>query len=520
MELFDHGNSSGAGTRPSRRVAAWLVVVAATLLSGLALTLVTAVAASTDPAAGLPDDAESTLALRTQQQLPTPRYVPVVAVFDREGARLTASDRAAVTALVTDLRPLAAAQQRVFHSFSEDGQAALVGVPLSTDLSDSKQRAAVEAVRKRVATDLPAGLVVNVTGGPAFATDLGAVFDGADQTLLLTTVGVVAVLLLLTYRSPWLWSVPLIVIGTADQVAAKMVALAVDGFGFHVDEATIGITSVLVFGAGTNYALLLIARYREELRLLDDRFDAMRVALSQAAPAILASSSTVVLALLSLGFAVSPSNRGLGFSAAIGVATAVAYALVVLPAVLLLFGRGLFWPFVPRPGQDEPTRTGFWSRVGCFVTARPVPVTIASVVVLGVLSAGAVGLTTGLSQTEQFRAKPESVVGQQVLGAHFAAGASEPTTILAAPVLTQQVAQAARTVDGVTSVRPGASGSRTVELEAVLSAAPESAASAALIEELRSAVHQVDPSALVEGTDDRHSTRSGPRSGTGQSSCR
>ena len=252
----------------------------AVLLSGLALALVAGARTSTDPTAGLPDDAESTSALRAQQQLPATEYAPAIAVFDRGGERLTAADRRAVAARVTALRPLAAQGQRTFPQFSEDGQAALVGVPLSTSLSESAVRDAVQAIREAAAEDLPAGLEVSVTGGPAFETDLGAVFDGADVRLLLTTVAVVALLLLLTYRSPWLWLVPLAVVGTADQVAAKAVAVAVDLFGFTVDESTIGITSVLVFGAGTNYALLLIARYREELRLLEDRYDAMRVALS------------------------------------------------------------------------------------------------------------------------------------------------------------------------------------------------------------------------------------------------
>src|SRR6185295_10095357 len=208
-------------------------------------------------------------------------------------------------------------------------------------------------------------------------------FSGANITLLAVTASVVALLLIVTYRSPVLWLVPLAVIAFADRVAAVVGSAIAEAVGMQPDESTIGITSVLVFGAGTNYALLIIARYREELRLLDDRYDAMLVALSQAAPAILASSSTVVLALLSLGFAVNPGNRGLGFAAAIGIVTAVIYALVVLPAALLVFGRGLFWPFVPRPGQAEPTRSGFWAKLGRFVTGRPVPVAVASILVLG-----------------------------------------------------------------------------------------------------------------------------------------
>ena len=203
-----------------------------------------------------------------------------------------------------------------------------------------------------------------VTGGPAFAADIGKVFDGADVRLLGATAGVVALLLLITYRSPWLWLVPLSVVGTGDQVAAKVLAALSRATDIRADGAVTGITSVLVFGAGTNYALLLIARYREELRRTEDRHDAMRAALRSAAPAILASSCTVILALLSLALADDPFITSLGYAGAAGIAIALAFALLVLPAAMVLFGRRLFWPFVPRLGQDEPTRTGPWSRVG------------------------------------------------------------------------------------------------------------------------------------------------------------
>lgn len=499
MEIFT------AGTRRRRslltRRTAWLVVVVAILLSGLAIALVAAADTGTAPGADLPDGAESTLALQAQQRLPATKYAPAVAVFDRDGQRLSATDRRAVGEKVSELGWLAAPGQRTFPVFSDDGQAAVVGVPLATALSESGQRSAVEAIRAAAARDLPEALSARVTGGPAFETDLGAVFDGANTKLLATTAGVVALLLLLTYRSPFLWLVPLTVVGVADQVAGKQVSLAVDLFGFTIDGSTVGITSVLVFGAGTNYALLLIARYREELRLLDDRFDAMRVALSQAAPAILASSSTVVLALLSLGFAVTPTIRGLGFSAAIGIVTAVVYALVVLPAALVVFGRRLFWPFVPRAGQDEPTRHGLWSRVGRLVTSRPTPVAVVSVLVLVALGTGLVGLRTGLSQTEQFRVAPESVVGQQILGEHFAAGTSEPTSIITTPTRAAAVSEAAAGVEGVDSVRKAAGDDRAIQLDAVLSADPASSASFELVKALRATVHEVDASALVGGAD-------------------
>jgi RND superfamily putative drug exporter len=265
-------------------------VVVALALSGAVLGSGVTAETASNATANLPNDAESAEAARLQDRLSSAQSAPAIVVYDRRGDRLTAADRRAVAAEVRELTPLASDSQRVFPVLAEDGRAAFVGVPLSTSIPESDLAGPVGNIRAAASTDLPDGLRARVTGGPAFTVDLSKVFDGADTRLLATTAGVVALLLLLTYRSPWLWLVPLTVVGLADQVAAKALAAGTHVFGFAADGATTGITSVLVFGAGTNYALLLIARYREELRREADRYDAMRVALGRAAPAILASS--------------------------------------------------------------------------------------------------------------------------------------------------------------------------------------------------------------------------------------
>jgi RND superfamily putative drug exporter len=298
----------------------------------------------------------------------------------------------------------------------------------------------------------------------------------------------VALLLLITYRSPWLWLVPLVVVGVADRVAAQAVALTTELTSLRVDESTTGIVSVLVFGAGTNYALLLIARYREELRHHDDRHAAIASALGQAAPAILASSGTVILALLTLGIAGTPSNQTLGFAGAIGIATALAYALLVLPAALVLFGRRLFWPFVPQVGAADPARSGVWARAGRLVVRRPAVVAGASVALLAVMAAGALGIRVGLSQTEQFTTKPESVIGQENLSRAFPAGATSPAVVLVRPGDAERALAAAQAVPGVSRVAKGDASSDLVQLDAVLDAAPGTAASFDTIRALRQSV--------------------------------
>lgn len=482
----------------------WAVVLVAVVLSGAFLAAGVSANTADNATSNLPTDAESAQASRIQQSLSSSDYVPALAVFDRGGATLTRADKDAIAQRVQALADIASDDQRVVPVFAEDGKAAFVAVPLAADIPEADLTAPVQKIREVAASDLPDGLQAHVTGGPAFTVDLSKVFDGANVRLLATTAGVVALLLLITYRSPWLWLVPLTVVGLADQVGAQALAVGTHVFGFATDGASTGISSVLVFGAGTNYALLIIARYREELRRDDDRYAAMAHALRRAAPAILASSGTVVLALLCLGFADNPSSRSIGFGGAIGIVTAVLFALLVLPAAMTIFGRALFWPFVPRLGQDEPTRSGPWSRVARFVTTRRVLVSVIGVVVLVALALPLTGVRTGLSQTEQFRAKPDSVVGQTVLGEHFAAGASQPTTILVpaeAAGAAGQVKRAVGKVAGVQRVQRAGHDDSWVELDAVLSAAPGSSAAFDDVAAIRSAARNVDRGVLVGGSD-------------------
>ena len=211
---------------------------------------------------------------------------------------------------------------------SDDGHAALIVVPVTVGSDNTENAETIKELRTVVGERAPSGLSLLVTGGPAFGVDVAAAFDGADFTLLLVTILIVAVLLVLTYRSPVLWLVPLTVVGLADQLANKATAALGDALGLYFDA---GIISVLVFGAGTNYALLLISRYREELRAHEDHRVALAVAWRRTLPPIVASNVTVVLALLTLVFAVIPGTRGLGVAAAAGLLIALVAVLFVLP---------------------------------------------------------------------------------------------------------------------------------------------------------------------------------------------
>ena len=237
---------------------------------------------------------------------------------------------------------------------SEDKTAAIVAVPV-VSASNTDNIDKVEELRDQLRDDAPDGVEVQVTGPAAIQADIGQVFDGADIRLLAATAAVVAILLIITYRSPVLWLVPLTVVGVADRFAAIVSTNVLEAVNVAWDESTVGILSVLVFGAGTDYALLLISRYRDELKTTESRHEAMAHALRRTAEAVLSSATTVVLGLLTLLLSADPDDpRASGLACAVGVVIAATFALVVLPAALVLFGRWVFWPRVPHVGRRRP----------------------------------------------------------------------------------------------------------------------------------------------------------------------
>jgi RND superfamily putative drug exporter len=386
---------------------------------------------------------------------------------------------------------------------SEDGKVAVITVLLDEIEDVALQAERMAEMRALAKEGMPSGLDVYITGQEGFQVDISGVFAGANFTLLLATVIIVAVLLLITYRSPVLWLVPLIVIGVADGMAGQIAPqLATIFLGAPADGSVTGILSVLVFGAGTNYALLLIARYREELLLNEDRHQAMNKALKGVTPAVLASGGTVALALLTLLFAELGGNRTLGLVVAGGIIMAMFAALVVLPAAIVVFGRGLFWPFVPKFGGVNKSEKGLWAKLGRGVSKRPVIVSIAGFVILAILSFGATGVKVGLSSTEQFRVAPEAAVGQDVFAEAFPAGATSPAIVIANNGFEDEVASAAEKVSGVAEVIIRDSNSDITKIDVVLDAESQSEAAYTIIRDLRTELRAIDGAdALVGGLD-------------------
>ncbi|RLV54973.1 MMPL family transporter [Aeromicrobium phragmitis] len=500
MESFDHRTNNFPLARLVGRGRSVLILVLGVLVSGLVIAFAPEPTTGSEAGSNLPDDAESALAIEALQSLPDADEAPAFIVFSREDGALTEADLGTIAQRAQDLAQELGVQASPPIP-SEAGDVALVTLPVESGLTSDENSQIVDTIREAASSDLPRGLTAQVTGAPAVFADLGEVFSGADTRLLLVTASVVALLLIVTYRSPWLWLVPLAVIGVGDRVAAKVLEAFSAWADFPIDGSITGITSVLVFGAGTNYALLLIARYREELRRHASRHDAMRFAVGAAAPAILSSSGTVVLGLLALLIADSPFVSRIGMAGAIGIVVAVVFALVVLPAAMSLPGRWLFWPFVPRYGDEDPRHRGWWHGVGRAVTSRPWPVLVTSLALLIAMAAGTLSLRTGLGQSEQFLDTPESIQAQETLSDAFAAGTSSPTRIATTPERVDAVVEAANGVKGVDRATPAGASDSVAEVTVVLAAEPESDEAIATIGEVRSAIDEADPDALVGGTD-------------------
>jgi len=368
--------------------------------------------------------------------------------------------------------------------------------------------AIVEALREDFAPfakDL--GFDSYVTGAGGLIGDLFGAFGDLDSTLLLTTLGVVAFILIIVYRSPFLWILPLLSAVFALSTAGGIIYLLAKNNVIDVNGQSQGILSVLVLGAGTDYALLLISRYREELHHHDKPVAAMRAAYKGTFEPIVASGATVSLGLLVLLLSDLSGNRGLGPIGAIGVVVAVITMVTLLPAFLVLFGRWIFWPRIPRFDDADSQLTGTWAKVGSLVERRPRRAWVMTGLLLVVLAAFSTTLKTdGLSTSESFTGNPESVVGQKLLLNHFPGGEGDPTKVILENELIPAVSAKLQGVEGVTAVAPEANAAGVIVknglsiLNVTLSTAPDSRESRDRIPAIREAVKSIDDSILVGGT--------------------
>lgn len=449
----------------------------------------------------LPETAESTQALEKLEAFRDPNAIPTAIVYERADG-LTDEDLANAAAHAQEFAGLDGVEGEVLGPIpSEDGQAAQTIVTFNLGANGwSVMPDRVEQIRD--ITGETDGLNVHVAGAGGQAADSAEAFEGLDGTLLFATLGVVVFILLFTYRSPILWLLPIVSAIVALVVAQAVIYFAAKNFDLTVNGQSQGILTVLVIGAGTDYALLLVARYREELRRHEDRHEAMAFALHRAAPAIIASGSTVILGMLCLLLAQMNSTAGLGPVSAIGIAVGLLVMITLLPALLVITGRWIFWPQRPKFGSAEPTSQGFWAKTGHRISKAPRQVWIVTSVLLaiaclGIFKLDADGLTTEESYTKEF----DSVVGQQVLARHGLTDESNPVLIVANPDQASEVAAAVEGIDGLGEVAEPVVLGDVAFLSIPMLGDPLAASAFETVEQVRDAVHAVPGAdALVAGT--------------------
>ncbi|MEU9237240.1 MMPL family transporter [Streptomyces subrutilus] len=468
--------------------------------------------ATNDQAAFLPRSAESTQVLEARKAFEKEQSVPAIVVWSGSaaGAKVNSEQQQAATRAVGDLvgEPgIAGAPSPGL--VSDDGQAIQAVVPLAPDLGEELP-AVLEEVRQ-AAQRVP-GTSVGIAGPAASQADLSDAFSGIDGLLVGVALGAVLLILLLVYRSVLL---PLVIIVSAVfalGLACAMVYALADRGAVRVDGQVQGILSILVIGAATDYALLLAARFREELARRGDRTEAALAAVRRSAGAITASAATVALGLLALLASDLTNNRALGPVGAIGIVCSVLAALTFLPAVLALLGRAAYWPAVPRAGDAADEGHGVWRRIAGLIDRGPRRVWVSTALLLVVLAGFSPALSSkGVPLDEIFVNDAPSVAAQQTLARHFPGGSGNPAVIIAEAGRVDEVRAAAERTDGVATVLPATAGGRPgagaplvvegrVRLDATLEAAADSDAAKETVQRLRERVHAVPGAdALVGG---------------------
>ncbi|CAL9446660.1 Apo-petrobactin exporter [Streptomyces sp. enrichment culture] len=442
----------------------------------------------------LPDSADSTQVARVQDELPGGESTDLVLVYHRGGG-LTDADRRTAAGQIAEVRGAYDLTGEPRGVPSKDGSTLMYPVSSTQPGQDEEARDAfVDGVRE--IAEGGGGLSAEVGGPGALNTDMNKVFETLDATLLFATLGVVTVLLVLIYRSPFLWLVPLAVAGVA-AVAAMAAGYGLhELFGVTVTGQSGGVMTVLVLGAGTDYALLLIARYREELRRHERPYDAMRTALRGCGPAVLASSGTVAAGLLCLLAADLNSSSGMGPVGMAGVLAALVAMTTLLPAVLVLLGRRVFWPLIPAFGSEPRARRSLFAAMGTSATRRPAAVLAGGGVLLGALALGTLNLSGGIRQEDSFTERPESITAMRTLAREYPERSSRPLTVIAPDDRAEAVLERARATDGVAEAVPGRGGAGWTEIAVFATAPPETPAETRTIEALRD---RLDPEGAYVG---------------------
>jgi RND superfamily putative drug exporter len=489
-----------AGTLTGR-VTKWVVLVLWLVAVGVAGAFASKLidVQNNEASSWLPASAESTRAFEKLEPFQDPDAIATVVVYERaEG--LSQADVAAAKEDAAEFAGMEGVEGEVLGpQLSEDGQVAQTLVTFNFGPNGWMEMPDVaDELRDIAAID---GANVYISGAGGQAADASEVFEGIDGTLLYATLGVVIMILLLTYRSPTLWLLPIMCAGVALTVSQGLIYFLAKYADLTVNGQSQAILTILVIGAGTDYALLLVARYREELRRHQDRHEAMAFALHRAAPAILASAATVIAGMLCLLFAEMNSTAGLGPVVAIGVGVTFLVMVTLLPALLVIVGRWIFWPRRPDFGSPEPTSSGVWAKIGRRIAVRPRRVWVVTSVLLAIACLGLLRLdTAGLPTEDSYTEELGSITGQEVLTEHGLVDASNTVMVVSNADEAGAVREAMTGIEGVGEPSEPVVQDDVGFVQATLSGDVAASSTFDTIEEVRDRVHAVEGAeALVGG---------------------
>ena len=516
-DALEHMHRKIAGSLTGR-ITKWIVLAAALVVTGIMATFSTQLAdvQNNEASSWLPESAESTRVLDELSESVDPNDIPTLVVYHRDGG-LTEDDLAQIEEHGPQIAELDGVTDQGVLTPAAAEAAAAQGAPVPTLVSDDGEVAylyfvlnfgdegwqaipdAADEIREIATLD---GGEVHLAGFGGQAADSAEAFEGIDTNLIMITLAVVVVILLFTYRSPILWMLPIFCAVVANTVATGLVYLLAKYAGLTVNGQSQAILSILVIGAGTDYALLLVARYREELRRHADRHEAMAFALHRAAPAIFASAATVAVGMLCLSFADLNSTAGLGPVNAIGVVVTMLVMVTLLPALLVICGRWVFWPKRPGFGSPEPTADGLWAGVGRRISHRPRRVWV---ITTGLLLLACLGLfrldASGLSTEDTYTKEFDSIKGQKLLEEHGLSDNSNTIQVVTDADSVDDVLASIEGIDGLGTpgeVQPLGDG--RAWFEATIDADISSSTAADIVDASREAVHAVDGAeALVGG---------------------
>ncbi|MFG2500380.1 MMPL family transporter [Streptomyces sp. NPDC048441] len=479
---------------PSGRVGKWVVIAiwAVVLVPALMLAGKLGDAEENDNSAWLPGNAESTAVVEQAQKLMPADSVPAIVIYDRAGG-VTGADLAKAQADAKAFQSIDNVVGRPQEPVkSQDGKAIQTIVQVHKDKSGWEGLGKVVDSMTDVGKKDADGLSFHVAGPAGYGADSIKAFGGGGALTTITALVVVAILLI-TYRSPVLPLLPLITVGVALMAAEALIYLLAEHAGLVINKQTSFILVVLIFGVATDYALLLISRYREELARHEDRHEAMAEALYRSGPAIMASAATVAISLMLLMLALLNSTKGMGPACAIGVLVGLVAMVTLMPALLVACGRWIFWPVKPVYGAEAAQKESIWSRVGNAISGRPRLVWVGTVLVLAAMALGTLGLdASGLSNKDQFTDKPQMAVGEEIRAAHFPAGSGDPVFVVARAAEAGQVKTVLAKVSGVSAVADPVIKDGKAVLSAQLADEPSSEAAMRTVDRARTAVHRIE----------------------------